>query len=34
MLIDRIVSHVFGDHVSVEDGVPRPPVPSGDMIDL
>jgi hypothetical protein len=26
-ILDRIVCHVFGDHVPVEDGVPRPLVP-------
>jgi hypothetical protein len=26
-ILDRIVCHVFGDHVPVEDGVPRPLAP-------
>ena len=30
-IIDRIVCHVFGDRLVVEDGVPRPPVPDAQF---
>ena len=29
VIIDRIVCHLFDDHLAVEDGVLRPPIPDG-----